>query len=172
MDQSIDESEEEDDKTVLTSNKSSKHKRGNTRHTTKPPEYAILDSGATAHFIIKGAMVKNKQPTCNPLKIKLPDGSVNQSTHTCNLDIPWLPDTVTEAHIVPGLAHSLLVATRKFCDAGCKISFDLDGCRIIYKGNVVLTGTRDPSSGLWRVPINPTSTLTTLNHLDLSNTVP
>eukprot|EP00804_Cyclotella_cryptica_P009770 CCRYP_013223-RA/>CCRYP_013223-RA protein AED:0.41 eAED:0.41 QI:0/0/0/1/0/0/4/0/726 len=124
---------------------------------------------ATAHFIIKGAMVKNKQPTCNPLKIKLPDGSVNQSTHTCNLDIPWLPDTVTEAHIVPGLAHSLLVATRKFCDAGCKISFDLDGCRIIYKGNVVLTGTRDPSSGLWRVPINPTSTLTTLNHLDLSN---
>eukprot|EP00804_Cyclotella_cryptica_P009771 CCRYP_013223-RB/>CCRYP_013223-RB protein AED:0.40 eAED:0.40 QI:0/0/0/1/0/0/3/0/850 len=128
-----------------------------------------LHTRATAHFIIKGAMVKNKQPTCNPLKIKLPDGSVNQSTHTCNLDIPWLPDTVTEAHIVPGLAHSLLVATRKFCDAGCKISFDLDGCRIIYKGNVVLTGTRDPSSGLWRVPINPTSTLTTLNHLDLSN---
>eukprot|EP00804_Cyclotella_cryptica_P004967 CCRYP_014094-RA/>CCRYP_014094-RA protein AED:0.12 eAED:0.01 QI:0/0/0/1/1/1/2/0/1245 len=188
MDQSIDESEEEDDKTVITSNKSSKHECDQATITTaeltdddissdeetpgtqrKPPEYTILDSGATAHFRIKGAMVKNKQPTCNPLKIKLPDGSVIQSTHTCNLDIPWLPDSVTEAHIVPGLAHSLLVATRKFCDAGCKIIFDLDGCRIIYKGNVVLTGTRDPSSGLWRVPINPTSTLTTLNHRDLSN---
>lgn len=187
LDQSIDESNDDDDKTVITSNMSSKHECDQATLTTAvlpgdiiasddetlrtqhtPQEYAILDSGATAHFIIKGAMVKNKRPTCDPLKIKLPYGAVIQSTHTCNLDIPWLPASVTEAHIVPGLAHSSLVATRKFCDAGCRIIFDRDGCRILYKGNVVLTGTRDPSSGLWRVPIKPTSTLTTMNHLDLS----
>ncbi|KAL7518802.1 hypothetical protein ACHAWX_003603 [Stephanocyclus meneghinianus] len=188
LDAPTSEAGEEDDKTVITSNRSNKHQCDQATVTTadlteddlssddeppgthhKPPEYAILDSGATAHFIIKGATVRNKLPTSNPLKIKLPDGSVIKSTHTCNLDIPWLPNSVTEAHIVPGLTHSSLVATKKFCDAGYKIIFDPNGCKIIYKGNVVLTGTRDPSSGLWRVPINPTSTDTTLNHRNLSN---
>jgi len=188
LDDPTDDADKDDDNTVITSNRSTKHECDQATITTadltdedissddgppgthhEPPEYAILDSGATAHFIIKGATVRNKHPTFNPLKIKLPDGSVIKSSHTCNLDIPWLPNSVTEAHIVPGLAHSSLVATKKFCDAGCKIIFDLNGCKIIYKVNVVLTGTRDPSSGLWKVPINPTSTATTLNHRNLSN---
>eukprot|EP00804_Cyclotella_cryptica_P002616 CCRYP_010443-RA/>CCRYP_010443-RA protein AED:0.32 eAED:0.22 QI:0/-1/0/1/-1/1/1/0/664 len=129
-----------------------------------------MDSGATAHFLVKGAAVKNKQPTGNPLKIKLPNGTAIQSTHTCNLDIPWLPNSITEAHIGPGLSHSSLVATRKFCDAGCQIIFNADECRVSYKGNIVLSGNRDPSSGLWRVPINPTKTVNNLTQLDLSPT--
>eukprot|EP00804_Cyclotella_cryptica_P029536 CCRYP_020583-RA/>CCRYP_020583-RA protein AED:0.35 eAED:0.26 QI:0/-1/0/1/-1/1/1/0/1386 len=172
--------DKEDDKTIIISNTSTKHECDQASFTTadltkenmpsnhKPPEYAILDSGATAHFIIKGATVRNKNPASDPLRIKLPDGSVITSTHTCNLDIPWLPNSVTEAHIVPGLAQSSLVATKKFCDAGCKITFDLDGCTIIYRGKVVLTGTRDPATGLWRVPINPTSPATTPRHHNLS----
>eukprot|EP00804_Cyclotella_cryptica_P011139 CCRYP_020834-RA/>CCRYP_020834-RA protein AED:0.37 eAED:0.22 QI:0/0/0/0.66/1/1/3/0/880 len=191
LDSPSSEREDDDDKTVITSNRSCKHDCDNATTTTAaltgdnlssdeetsskhtmPPEYAIMDSGATAHFIVKGATVKNERPTSNPLKIKLPDGSVIQSTHTCNLDIPWLPNNITEAHIVPKLAHSLLVATRKFCDAGCKIIFDVDGCRILYKGILVLSGTRDPSPGLWRVPINPASTVSIRNHLDLSRDTP
>jgi hypothetical protein len=178
--------DDNDDKTVITSNKSTKHECDNATATTadltdeelssdeqessqhnRPPEYAILDSGATAHFIVKGAAVKNERPTNNPLKIRLPDGTVINSTHTCNLDIPWLPNDITEAHIVPGLAHSSLIATRKFCDAGCKIIFDIEECPILYNGNLVLSGTRDPASGLWRVPINPKTPVSTLNHLNL-----
>ena len=69
-------------------------------------KYAISDSGATGHFLVKDSPVVNKQPTMNPLKITLPNVKVIQSTHTCNLDIPWLPDRMTYAHIVPGLAHA------------------------------------------------------------------
>ena len=152
LDAPTSEAGKEDNKTVITLNRSNKHECDQATITTadlteddissddeppgthhKSPEYAILDSGAMAHFIIKGATVRNKLPTSNPLKIKLPDGSVIKSTHTCNLDIPWLPNSVTEAHIVPGLTHSSLVATKKFCDAGCKIMFDKNGCKIIYK---------------------------------------
>ena len=153
--------DDDDDKTIATSNKSCKHECDSATAVTAdlteddlssdddstPTEFAILDSGATAHFLIKGAAVKNKLPATNPLRIKLPNGSLIKSTHTCNLDIPWLPNNITEAHVVPGLSHSSLVSTRKFCDAGCKITFDIDECRIVYKGKLVLAGTRDPTSG-------------------------
>jgi hypothetical protein len=98
----------------------------------------------------------NSKKALHPLKIKLPDGSFIESTHTCNLDIPWLPAHMTEAHIVPGLSHSSLISTRKFCDAGCKVTFDADECRVYYGQKLVLSGKRDTQTGLWKVPINPT----------------
>eukprot|EP00956_Cyclotella_meneghiniana_P038360 scaffold152903_cov63-Cyclotella_meneghiniana.AAC.1 len=76
---------------------------------------------------------------------------------------------MTEAHIVPGLSHDSLVATKKFCDAGCKVIFDADECHIHYKDQVVLTGSRDKKTGLWIVPINPTvPNKDTIGPLDLA----
>ena len=83
-------------------------------------EYAILDSGATGYFLVKGAPVANLKLAEKPITITLSNGRTIQSTHTCNLDIPWLPDTMTEAYIVPGLAHSSLISTRKFVQQDVK----------------------------------------------------
>ena len=71
-------------------------------------------------FLVEGSPVANLKIAQKPITITLPNCRTIQSTHTCNLDIPWLPDTMTEAYIVPGLALS----TRKCCAAGCKITFD------------------------------------------------
>ena len=79
------------------------------------------------------------------------------STHTWNLDIPWLPNHVTEAHIVPGLAHASLISTRKFCEAGCKVIFDANECRVYYKVNLVLEGGKYKNTALWKIPINLTT---------------
>ena len=51
---------------------------------------ALSDSGASSHFIADGANVINKQIDRNPIIITLPDGATLQSTHTCNVNIPWL----------------------------------------------------------------------------------
>ena len=83
-------------------------------HTHTTVEHAISDSGATGHFMVEGAPVTNIQRDLNPISITLPDGATLQSTHTCNLDIPWLPATVTAAHIVPGLSHSSLIEHEDF----------------------------------------------------------
>ena len=40
-----------------------------------PQKYAIFDSGATAHFLVKGASVVNERVATNPLHVKLPDGT-------------------------------------------------------------------------------------------------
>ena len=54
-----------------------------------------------AHFLVEGAPIINMRAAENPITIKLPDGSLIYSTHIGNLDIPWMPDNMTEAHIVP-----------------------------------------------------------------------
>ena len=124
-------------------------------HTHTTVEHAISDSGATGHFMVEGAPVTNIQRDLNPISITLPDGATLQSTHTCNLDIPWLPATVTAAHIVPGLSHSSLIATRRFCDAGYTVAYDANKCTVAKGGITVLVGHRDPTTQLWHLPINP-----------------
>ena len=122
----------------------------NTTRLKHAVEYAISDSVATGHCLVEGAPVAN-------LKIAaLPNSRTIQSTHTCNLDISWLPNEMTEAHIVPGLAHSSLISTRKFCAAGCRVTFDQQECKVYHEGRLVLVGDRDEKTNLWRLPINPT----------------
>ena len=110
------------------------------KRVTRSMEFALSDSGATGHFLVEGAHVVNKRIATKPLRITLPNDKAIQSTHTCNLDIPWLPKVMAEAHIVPGLVHASLISTRKFCDAGSKVIFDIDECRVYYKGELVLSG--------------------------------
>lgn len=104
----------------------------------------ISDSGATGHFLQADAPVTNKQIATNPIRITLPDGNKIQSSHTCNLDIPWLPDAITAGHIVPKLSHTSLLATRQFCDNGCEVTFTKKICKVTIDGNTVLEGPRDP----------------------------
>lgn len=97
---------------------------------TRAVKWAVSDSGATSHFMLEGAPVVNKQIAKHPITVTLPDSTKLHSTHTCNLDIPWLPSHITEAHIIPGMTHSSLISTRKFCNAGCRVVFDLTECRV------------------------------------------
>ena len=60
----------------------------NTRQLVHLVKYALSDSGASSHFLIKGLPAVNIKVAKFPITIKLPDGSIIWSTHTCNLDIP------------------------------------------------------------------------------------
>ena len=51
-------------------------------------EWAIMDSGATSHFLVTKAPTRDRQVAISPLKVRLPDGAQVASTHTCQLDIP------------------------------------------------------------------------------------
>ena len=87
-------------------------------------DMAVADAGATGHFVLPGTPVIDVLPTSNPITINLPDGSVIRSTHTCRINIPWLPESATRVHIVPGLAHTSLILIAVLCDAGCKVTYD------------------------------------------------
>ena len=54
-------------------------------------EWAILDSGATSHFLVVDAPVEEVKRTNRPINVRQPDGAIVTSTHTCSLQIPGLP---------------------------------------------------------------------------------
>ena len=101
------------------------------------------------------------------IAIKFPDGSIIYSTRTFNLDIPWLPNEMTEAHIVTGLQQSSLISTRELCEAGRNIVFDEWACRVYYQGELILSGGRDKQTQMWKLPINPVSKNNMIKGLDL-----
>ena len=69
------------------------------KHATHAVDMVISDSGATAHFLLENSSVVNKRRAMQTLLTKLPDRTIIKYTHTCNLDIPWLPKQMTKAHI-------------------------------------------------------------------------
>jgi hypothetical protein len=60
-------------------------------HINIATDHAIADAGVTVHFVLPGTPVTNITPAVTPLVINLPDGKKIESTHTCQLDLPWLP---------------------------------------------------------------------------------
>ena len=99
-------------------------------------EHGISDTGATENFLTPDAPVKNVRKADPPININLPNGTIVQSTHTCNMDFDGIPSHVTEGHIVPDLKQSL-VSTRKFCDAGYRVEYTRKWCKV-YKGKKVI----------------------------------
>ena len=118
---------------------------------------AVADAGATCHFVLPGTPLTNIKTARHPLKINLPDGDYLTSTHTCTLDIPWLPNEAKEAHIVPGLAHALLISIKILCDVGCKVTYKDDEYRVYYNKKIVWLGKREPQTGLWILPLTDTT---------------
>ena len=47
--------------------------------------HTIVDSGATAIFVMESAPVDNKRVAQRPLTISLPDGTKVKSTHECDI---------------------------------------------------------------------------------------
>ena len=77
--------EDDDDKTVITSNIIRSHKLcgiiTQPRKQAILPTHAVADTGATLVFVLKETKLKNIRPAVTPLVINLPDGTVVRLTH-------------------------------------------------------------------------------------------
>jgi len=118
--------EDDDDKTVITSNISGSHELCGVVMQPKkpsiPPRHAVADTGATSVFVLKGTNMKNIRSAVTQLVVNLPDGTVVRSTHVCDYKIPGLP-TLLEGHIVPELTVASLIGIRVLYKAGCIVIF-------------------------------------------------
>jgi hypothetical protein len=124
--------------------------------TSKPSQYtAILDSGFTAHFLLANAKCSNKIPAATPLAVHIPNGDTIASTHTAMLNMPSLPHTAIQAHILPGLAQHSLLSVGQMCDSGCSVTFTATEVTVTNDESTILTGLRDKESSMWRSPLEP-----------------
>jgi hypothetical protein len=74
------------------------------------------------------------------------------TTHAVNLLLWNLPPEARLRHRLPGLVNNLLSAAA-LVDAGCKVFFYPNGCKVTFDGAIILQGWRDPKNRLWRVKI-------------------
>jgi hypothetical protein len=81
----------------------------------------------------------------------MPNGTIIQSPHTCNLLIADLPPQAQQAHILTRLFHNSLISVGQLCDNECSITFTQDQVAISKNGKNVMYGSRDPKSRLRRV---------------------
>ena len=135
-----------------------------------PPHQAIADSGSTSHFCTIRAPVINKRPANPPIGIENANGSIMYSTHEAELDIPNLPLAARHVHIVPELSNFSLISIGQLCDSDCSVIFDRNMVTVSHNNQVVLSGDRARSTGLWhmnlfsptKVKVNPVSTASTI----------
>ncbi len=122
-----------------------------------PEGWGLLDSGATSIYMTQKDAEKyaiDVQTTSSPIQVTLPDGTTACSSHTCRLNWPNLPPSITEGHILPGLAHFSLIPVSNFAQAGCHIVFTEHSVKITYQDKCILQGRRHPATGLWIVPLS------------------
>lgn len=125
---------------------------------------AILDSGASGHYLLCTSPCRNKQPITNGLEVKLPNNATLTSTHTAEIQLDGVPSGAMQAHIFPQLGNAL-ISVGQLCDYGCETSFNATECNVTNRlGRCVLRGPRDQRTGLWRVDLAaPTGALPSQN---------
>ena len=83
--------------------------------------------------------------------------------------MPWLPKSSRIALIVPGMAHTSLVYIKVLTDAGCKVIYEKDYCRVYFNKKIVWAGGKEPTTGLLVLPIHPIErNIQPIRHIDNS----
>jgi hypothetical protein len=118
---------------------------------------AILNSGATSHFLTTNAPTTNIIPATVPLIAHLPNGKKVQSMHTYTLNLPTLPVGIRTAHIIPGLSSHSLLSVVTMCNARCTVTFTKNNCTFAYCGRMIICGHKCTRTSLWMVPLKETN---------------
>jgi hypothetical protein len=59
------------------------------------------------------------------------------------------------------MTMATLLGIQVLCKARCTVVFNDKTCRVYYKGKLILTGYKDPTSNLWMLPIGQDKLWTT-----------
>ena len=121
-----------------------------------PNQDAILDSGTTGNYLTINSPVDNLTPTPNGVRAKIPDGTILQASHRCELRLPQLPAKARIGHIFTEFKNPLL-SVALLCDSDCKVNFTKQNVTVKLHHKTILTGYREQQTGLWRVQLSDTT---------------
>ena len=95
------------------------------------------------------------------------NGEKASSTHAGFVDVSGLPTAARNAHVIPGIKHSLLSIVR-LCNAGCGVIFDKWGVsvEVRYNGKILMKGGKSMINGLCYVPITQNSEVNPDKHTE------
>ena len=115
--------------------------------------HLLPDTGCTGHYVPPYVHLNALRP--NRIGVRMPDARKVYSTHAGRLpalrNLPSLASQI--AHRIPSLKTSLL-SISTLCDDDCVAVFTKAGCYIFHDNKLVLRGTRDRNTTLWKIPVD------------------
>ena len=111
---------------------------------TKDP---ISNSGCTEHYLDDlPKMFHKREPSENPINVKLPNSSTMASTHQSQILLKTLSSQWKHAEIFPNL-HSSIILIGKLCYDECIVNFDKHKFIVIKNKDIIIEGYQDPTNG-------------------------
>ena len=129
----------------------------NKRLTAIPPKSTVVckaDTGASSNYVTEQDenALENLEKISNGPKARLPNDAEIQAHKKGLLPLPKvLSATARSAHAFRGLTNASLISIGKLCDDGCVAVFDKLDLRIFKKNQLILTGKRNMTDGLWDI---------------------
>ena len=117
--------------------------------------YAIVDSGTSSHMITPNTPCINKLVS-NGLNIRLPNDTFTKSTHTADLDLPFLDKQAKNSHVVPAFKDYSLFSVPQLTKLGYTVIFD-ERVRIMKNGIEIHNGHFDKNSQLFWIRVTQQS---------------
>ena len=116
------------------------------------------DSGATHHYWRSQdtSCIRNETATIGP-SVRLPNNATIQVTRQGLLPLaPALSNRAQKVMILPSLKSSSLISLGQLCDDDCHIILNKTHLTAVKNNNIILQGVRNPSDGLWDIPVQKT----------------
>ena len=116
------------------------------------------DSGASKHYIrpTDAMVLQHRTTVTNGPCVSLPDNTTMRGTHQGHLPFNSnvLSAHATRAHVFPHLSSASLLSLGQLCDDDCNIFLDKHSMRVFKNNNLILTGLRNHTDGLWDVSVS------------------
>ncbi|KAL7475158.1 LOW QUALITY PROTEIN: hypothetical protein ACHAW6_001084, partial [Cyclotella cf. meneghiniana] len=122
---------------------------------TNPPDLnttALLDTSANIFLLTPQAPAQITMTTLPPKTIMQPSDDTLTTSGNVTLLVPKLPPAAKEVYRIAGLTNNLLSAL-SLADVGCELFFHQTGCEVMHNREIILRGWHDPTTRLWRVPL-------------------
>ena len=119
-------------------------------HTKNP----IANSGCTGHYLdALKKIVQTREPSENPINVKLPNSSTMASTHQSQIPLEKLSSQAKHAELFPNL-HSSLISIGQLCDDEFIVTFYKHKFIVSKNKDIIIEGYRDPTNVIWRFPLH------------------
>ena len=111
------------------------------------------DTGASKHYLRKkdATILTNVGRTDSSINVHLPNNAVLKSNISGYIPIRQLSASAKQAYVLPTLTNTSLLSIGQLCNDNCIATFTKEKMFIIKQGQLILTGMRNYTDGLWDV---------------------
>ena len=97
-----------------------------------------MEEDTIDNYLHSTILITNSKPTDQEIEVLLPNNATMRVTHTCNIYIPELPISATQAHLFKELACESLVSIGQLYDVGCTAHFTKQKLYIFYNRKLIM----------------------------------